>query len=139
MNVLNVNVMQITQKESMLAIIPGSMSQEELEGTKGVIRIRQSMKETTQLPKEKGQKDKTIYEILHRKLKIKQHPTKNYDELRFSGRVGSSCSTSGSSHVTLVTRPMIGHEVGQNREVLTTSGTYNAISAIFQLYHGDLF
>jgi hypothetical protein len=32
--------------------------------------------ETTQLPKEKGQKDKQRY-IKHRKLKIKQHPTKN--------------------------------------------------------------
>jgi hypothetical protein len=77
MYVLNINVLQMTQKEAILAIIPGSMSQEEFEGTKGVIRIRKSMKETTQLPKEKGQKDKTIYEILHRKLKIKQHPTKN--------------------------------------------------------------
>ena len=72
-------------------------------------------------------------------LAIMQHPTKNQNELRFSGRVGSTCSTSGPSHVTLVTRPMIEHEVGQIREVLTTSGTYNAISAIFQLYHGDLF
>jgi len=54
-------------------------------------------------------KETTFYKALHRKLKIEQQPTKNWDELRFSGRVSSSCSTSGSSHVTLVTRPMISH------------------------------
>jgi transcription antitermination factor NusA-like protein len=69
--------MQMTQKGAILAIMPVSMSQVEFEGTKGVIRIRKSMTETTQLPKEKGQNDETIYEILHRKLKIKQHSTKN--------------------------------------------------------------
>ena len=69
--------MQMTQKGAILAIVHGSMSQEEFEGTKEVIRISKSMKETSQLPKENGQKNKTIYEILHRKLKIKQHPTKN--------------------------------------------------------------
>ena len=77
MYVLNVNVMQMTQKGAILAIMHGSMSQEEFEGTKGVIRISKSMKETSQLPKEKEQKNKTIYEILHRKLKIKQHSTKD--------------------------------------------------------------
>jgi len=29
------------------------------------------------------------------------------DELRYWGRVGSSCSTSGTRHVTLVTNPVI--------------------------------
>jgi len=47
----------MTQKGAILAIMPVSISQEEFEGTKVVIRI--------------------------------------------SGRVDSSCSTSGSSHVTL--------------------------------------
>ena len=52
--------MQMTQKGAMLPIMPVSMSQVEFEGTKGLIRIRKSMKETTQLPKEKGQNDRYI-------------------------------------------------------------------------------
>jgi hypothetical protein len=48
----------MTQKEAILAIMPVSISQVEFEGTKGVIRIRKSMTEATQLPKEKGQMTK---------------------------------------------------------------------------------
>jgi len=55
-----------------------------------------------------------IYKIktLHRKLKIKQHEThqKPGGELGYSGRVNSSCSTSGTCRVTFVTNPVIGHE-----------------------------
>jgi hypothetical protein len=40
------------------------------------------------------------------------------------GRVGSSYSTSGIRRVNLVTNPVISHERGKEREVLTTSGTY---------------
>jgi hypothetical protein len=45
-------------------------------------------------------------------------------ELRCSGRVISSCSTSGTRRVNLVTHPVISHEWGKDREVFTTSGTY---------------
>ena len=45
MNVSNVKVTQMTQKGAILAIMPVSISQEEFEGTKEVIRIRKSMKE----------------------------------------------------------------------------------------------
>jgi hypothetical protein len=41
-----------------------------------------------------------------------------------SGKIGSSCSTSGIRRVNLVTNPFITHEWGKDREVLTTSGTY---------------
>ena len=41
-----------------------------------------------------------------------------------SGKVSSSCSTSGSRRVNLVTNPVISHEWGKYREVLTTSGRY---------------
>ena len=40
-----------------------------------------------------------------------------------SERVGSSCSTSGTHRVNLVTTPVISHERGKDRKVLTTSGT----------------
>jgi len=52
------------------------------------------------------------------------NPTKNRGELRCSGRVSSSCSTSNTRRVNLVTHPVIRHERGKDREVLTTSGTY---------------
>ena len=35
------------------------------------------------------------------------NPIKNVGKLRCSGRVGSSCSTSGTYHVTLDTNPVI--------------------------------
>jgi hypothetical protein len=43
---------------------------------------------------------------------------------RCSGKVGRSCSTSGTRRVNQVTNPVISHEWGKDREVLTTSGTY---------------
>ena len=45
-------------------------------------------------------------------------------ELRCSGRVSSSRSTSGARCVTLVTNLVISHEWGKDRKVLMTSGTY---------------
>jgi hypothetical protein len=41
-----------------------------------------------------------------------------------SERVASSCSTSYTRRVNLVTNPVISHERGKDREVLMTSGTY---------------
>ena len=52
------------------------------------------------------------------------NPTKTGGELRCSGRVNSSSSNRGTRHVNLVTNPVISHESGRNREVLSTSGTY---------------
>ena len=50
-------------------------------------------------------------------------PLKTGGELRCSGRVSNSCSTSDIRRVNLVTNPVIGHERRKDREVLT-SGTY---------------
>jgi hypothetical protein len=41
-----------------------------------------------------------------------------------SGRVSSSCSTSDTRRFTLVTKPVISHEWGKDRIVITTNGTY---------------
>ena len=60
--------------------------------------------------------------------------TMNGCELRCSGRVGSSCSTSDTRHVNPVTNPMISHERGKDREVFTTSGTY-PWSFVTQIFH----
>jgi len=49
---------------------------------------------------------------------------KTRGELRYSGRVSSSCSTSDPRSVNLVTNPVISHAWGKDREASTTSGTY---------------
>jgi hypothetical protein len=56
------------------------------------------------------------------KDRVTRTPLKTGDELRCSGTVSSTCST--SSRVNLVTNPVISHERGKDREVFTTSGTY---------------
>ena len=52
----------------------------------------------------------TIYITLHRKQKIGQHKLNN------GGMVSSSCPT---RRITLVANPVISHECGQEREMLT--------------------
>ena len=51
-----------------------------------------------------------------------------------SGRVSSSCSTSGTRRVNLVTNPVESREWGKDREVFTTSGTY-PWSFVTQIFH----
>ena len=64
--------------------------------------------QTTQWPKEKGQTDKQQYRNHTHKTKgqVTRTPLKTGDELRCSGRVGSSCSSSGTRRVKLVTNPV---------------------------------
>jgi hypothetical protein len=58
------------------------------------------------------------------KDRVTRTPLKTGGELRCSRRVSSSCSTSDTHRVNLVTNPVISHEWGKDREVFTTSGTY---------------
>ena len=60
-----------------------------------------------------------------------QTPMKTGGELRCSGRVSSSCSTCGTCHVTLVTNPVISHEWGKDRIVISTNEAYNNVMWIF--------
>ena len=70
--------------------------------------------QTTQWPKEKPQKDKqrSTKHTYKTKDRVKRTPLKTGGELRCSGRVNSSCSTSGTSRVNLVTNPVISREWG---------------------------
>ena len=92
--------------------------------------------QTTQLPKEKVQKDKqrSTKDTYKTKDRVTRTPLKTGGELRCSGRVGSSCSTSDTRRVNLVTNPFISHEWGKDREVFTTSGTY-PWSFVTQIFH----
>ena len=65
---------------------------------------------------------------------VTQTRLKNGDELMCSGRVGSSCSTSGTRRVDLVTNPVISHEWGKEREVFTTNRTF-LWSFVTQIFH----
>jgi hypothetical protein len=64
----------------------------------------------------------TIYKTLHTKLKTNNNKT--VVELRCSGRVSRSCSTSGTCRVILLTEQLISHEIGKDREVRPPSGEY---------------
>ena len=65
-------------------------------------------------------------------------PLKTGGELRCSGRVSSSCFTSGTRRVNLLTNPVINHERGKDREVFTTGGTYPWSIATHIFYIGKL-
>ena len=80
----------------------------------------------TQWPKDKVQKDKQLStkHIYKTKDRVTQTPLKTGGELRCSGRVSGSCSTSDTRRVNLVKNPVTSHERGKDREVFTTSGTY---------------
>ena len=82
--------------------------------------------QTTQWPKEKGNKDKqrSTKHTHTTKDRVTWTPLKTGGEFMCSGRLTSSCSTSGTRRVNLVTNPVINHEWVKDREVLTTSGTH---------------
>ena len=92
--------------------------------------------QTTQWPKEKVQKDKqrSTKHTYNTKVRVTQTPLKSGGELKCSGRVSSSYSTSGIRRVNLVTNPVISREWGKDREEFTTSGTY-PWSYVIQIFH----
>jgi hypothetical protein len=65
--------------------------------------------QTTQWPKEKGQKDKqrSTKHTYKTKDRVTRTPLKTGSEFRCSERVSSSCSTSDTGHVNLVANPII--------------------------------
>ena len=94
--------------------------------------------QTTQWPKEKVQKDKQRSTKHTYKTNdwVTRTTLKTGGELRYSGRVSSSYSTSGTRRVNLVTNRVISRAWGKNREVFTTGGTY-PLSFVTQLSYSD--
>ena len=68
--------------------------------------------QTKQSPKEKVQQDKQRSTKYTHKAKdrVTRTPLNTGGELRCTGRVSSSCPTSGTRRVNLVTNPVISHE-----------------------------
>ena len=85
---------------------------EEIEDTKGVIRICISKNRKHNGQKKKVQKDKqrSTKHGYKTKDQVTRTSLKTGNELMCSGRVSSSCSTSDTYHVNLVTNPVISHE-----------------------------
>ena len=107
------------------------------EDIKGVIRIRKSKK----YRQHNGQKKKDnrtnndLQNITHNtKDQVTRTPLNTGCEHMWFGLITSSCSTSGTRRVTLVTNPVISHEWRKSREVFTTSGTY-PWSFVTQIFH----
>ena len=88
------------------------------------------------MTKTKVQKDKqrSAKHTCKTKYRVTRTPLKTEGELRCSVRVSSSCSTSDTRRVNRVTNPVISHERGKDRKVLTTSGTY-PWSIVTQVFH----
>jgi hypothetical protein len=78
--------------------------QKEFEDTKVVIRIRKSKKNR----QHNGQKDKQHTHTT--KGRVTRTPLSTGGKLRSSGRVSSSCSTSGIRRVNLVTNSVLSHK-----------------------------
>ena len=79
-----------------------------------------------------------IETILHEKLQIEQHDS-NYkpgSELKWSGRVLSSCSTSGTNRVTLVRNPVISRERGKKHGIVNTTNGTDSWLTVTQIFLG---
>jgi hypothetical protein len=107
---------------------------EVFEDSKGTNIIRKSKKNMQDNGQKKKDKQRSTKYTLKTKDRVTRTPLKSEDQLGCSRRVSSSCSTSDTSRVNLVTNPVISHEYGKNRDVLTTSGTY-LWSSVTQISH----
>ena len=65
--------------------------------------------------KDKQRSTKHTYKT---KDRVTRTQLKTGGELRCSGRVSGSCSTSDTRRVNLITNPVISHERGKDREML---------------------
>jgi hypothetical protein len=96
---------------------------EEFKETKEVTRIRKLKKDRQHNGTKRTKGQIKIYKTLQiykTKDRASRTPLKTVDEVKRSGSLSSSCSTSGTRRVTLVANPIIRIE----REVHTTSETY---------------
>ena len=87
--------------------------------------------QTTQLSKEKQRSTKHTHKT---KARVTRTPLKTVGELSCSGRVGSSCSTSGTHSSNIDNNPVITHIGEKAKEVVAATGTY-PWSFVTQIFH----
>ena len=83
---------------------------EEFVDTKIRIRKSKERQHNGQMKKYKMTKKRSTKHIHKSKDRVTRTPLKTEGELRYSLRVNSSCSTSGTCRVNPVTNPVINHE-----------------------------
>ena len=84
---------------------------EEFKDAKGVIRTRES-KDRQHNDQKKKDKQRSTRHTLKTKDRVTRTDLQIKDELRCSGMVSRSCSTSGTRRVNLVTNPEESHDFG---------------------------
>jgi hypothetical protein len=87
--------------------LSGKIMQEEFEDTKGAIRIRIWKKNRQHNNQKKKDKQRSTKHTYKTKDRVTRTPLKTGAELMYSGRVSSSCSTSGTRRANIVTNPII--------------------------------
>ena len=109
---------------------------EKFEHTQAIIIIRKSKDRQHNGQKKKDKRTNSdLINITHKtKDWVTRTSLKTGCELRCPKWVNSSCATSDICRVTIVTSPLIGHEWGKNREVLTRGGTYSW-SIVTHIFH----
>ena len=92
--------------------ISNHSQQEELEDTKGVIRVRISKNRQHNNQQKMYKRTNSDLQNIDIKLKdwVTRTPLKTGGDLRFSGTESTFCYTSGTCRVKLVTEPVISHE-----------------------------
>jgi hypothetical protein len=86
--------------------------------------LSESDEQTTRWSTEKVQKHKQwSTKHTYKTNRVTRIPLKTGGEHRCSKRVSSSCSTSGTCHVNLVTHPVISREWGKDMEVIVNPPT----------------
>jgi hypothetical protein len=105
------------------------IEEEEFEDTKGQpesVYRRRTDNTMTKRKCTKGQKRSTKH-TYKTKDRVTRTPLKTGSELRCYGRVSSSCSTSGTRHVNLVTNPVISHELWKDLQRVSNGTSQQAV------------
>ena len=110
-------IIYISNYNHRLGTVDGSQGLRRVWRYQRVIRIRISKKNRQHNGQQKKYKQRSTKHTYKTKDRVTRIPLKPGDELRCSGRVGSSCSTSGIRRVNLVTNPVINRELGKDREM----------------------
>jgi len=102
----NLNLKSLIQ--SLVGIVNSLIHpKKEFKDTKGVIRIRKSMKDRHHNGQNKKDQQRSTKHTHKTKDQVTPTPLKIVGELRCSGRVSSFCSASDIHRVTLVAKPVI--------------------------------
>jgi arylamine N-acetyltransferase len=106
------NLLQIlsrNKRNEFTANIPSSKCKS-LETPKGQSESVNRRRTDNTMAKRKKDKQESTKQTHKTKDRVTRTLLKTGDELRCSGRISSSCSTSGTRRVNLVTNPVISHE-----------------------------